>query len=350
MKLKRITSALLAAAMMMALSVPAFAAQEPAAEDAAPAQQTEEQPETPAEAPAETAEAAEPAQEQLTYVALGDSIVAGVGLKGLKYTSAPIGLDLAENFEGYPEKCYVARIAKSLKLDRQHAIDLGLPGLMTKDMVDMVRDGAMPQMNQASGSYYVYPQYQEYLRNADIISIQIGSNDALVPCIVALGEATNWKSEQLANTVVTGMLRDPSIESLQLLFGGLSKMKLTKEESAATRQLLNHGMKTICDEAYVTVTTNLPQVIAEIRKLNPDAEILLVGYTNPVPLLSCWTNYFRSLNTFAKDLAAQQENVTFVSIPLAMTATDGHPTICGHRYIANRLLSAIKKINKEKNS
>lgn len=46
MKLKRITSALLAAAMMMALSVPAFAAQEPATEDAAPAQQTEEQPET----------------------------------------------------------------------------------------------------------------------------------------------------------------------------------------------------------------------------------------------------------------------------------------------------------------
>ena len=121
MKLKRITSALLAAAMMMALSVPAFAAQEPATEDAAPAQQTEEQP--------ETAEAAEPAQEQLTYVALGDSIVAGVGLKGLKYTSAPIGLDLAENFEGYPKKCYVARIAKSLNLDRQHAIDLGLPGL-----------------------------------------------------------------------------------------------------------------------------------------------------------------------------------------------------------------------------
>ena len=62
----------------------------------------------------------------------------------------------------------------------------------------------MPKMNQASGAYYVYPEYQEYLRKADIISIQIGSNDALVPCIVGLGEATNWKSEQLAGLMVSG--------------------------------------------------------------------------------------------------------------------------------------------------
>ena len=58
-------------------------------------------------------------------------------------------------------------------LDRQHAINLGLPSLMSPDMVDMVQNSAMPKMNQASGAYYVYPEYQEYLRKADIISIQI---------------------------------------------------------------------------------------------------------------------------------------------------------------------------------
>ena len=80
-------------------------------------------------------------------------------------------------------------------------------------MLDMVQNSAMPKMNQASGAYYVYPEYQEYLRKADIISIQIGSNDALVPCIVGLGEATNWKSEQLAALMVSGALRDSTSRS-----------------------------------------------------------------------------------------------------------------------------------------
>ena len=83
-------------------------------------------------------------------------------------------------------------------------------------MLDMVQNSAMPKMNQASGSYYVYPEYQEYLRKADIISIQIGSNDALVPCIVGLGEATNWKSEQLAGLMVSGALHRRSGRGHQL--------------------------------------------------------------------------------------------------------------------------------------
>ena len=29
--------------------------------------------------------------------------------------------------------------------------------------------------------------------------------------------------------------------------------------------------------------------------------------------------------------------------PFAMTATDAHPTVSGHKYIANHILRAIKK-------
>jgi uncharacterized protein YecA (UPF0149 family) len=62
----------------------------------------------------------------------------------------------------------------------------------------MIRYGKMPQMNMASGCEYNYPEFQDYIRKADVVSVQIGSNDAFVPCIVALGNATNWKSEKLA--------------------------------------------------------------------------------------------------------------------------------------------------------
>ena len=162
MKHPRFTAWLCSAAALVLLAVPAFAQQPDALppEQAAPAAQ--EQPagaaapdaEAPTEeaAPAADTPAADP---QRTYVALGDSIVSGVGLPDFKYTEAAIGIDAAPNFEGYPEQCYVSLVGKGLGLDRQHAINLGLPGLTTGDLVDMLRTGAMPKMNQLAGTYYV---------------------------------------------------------------------------------------------------------------------------------------------------------------------------------------------------
>lgn len=337
MKNKKFASFLAAAAALVLLAMPAFAADEQTELPAAKAAEVQQE-QTVAPADAQTAGKPEP---QLTYVALGDSITSGVGLADMKYNIAQIGYDLRPNFEGYSSQCYTALVGKGLGLDRQHAINLGLPSLMSPDMVDMVQSSAMPKMNQASGSYYVYPEYQEYLRKADIISIQIGSNDALVPCIVGLGEATNWKSEQLAGLMVSGALRDFNFQKLGLFLEALNRMVLTFDESRATNRLLFRGMDEICDQAYTNVTANLPQIVAGIRALNPDAKIVLLGYTNPVPLLPAWNRYFSKLNRFAKDLAAQ-EGLIYVDIPRTQTAADGHPTVKGHKYIAQQILNAIQ--------
>ena len=331
MKNKKFASFLAAAAALVLLAMPAFAADEQTELPAAEAAEVQQE---------QTAAPAEQ-EPQLTYVALGDSITSGVGLADMKYNIAQIGYDLRPNFEGYSSQCYTALVGKGLGLDRQHAINLGLPSLMSPDMVDMVQNSAMPKMNQASGSYYVYPEYQEYLRKADIISIQIGSNDALVPCIVGLGEATNWKSEQLAGLMVSGALRDFNFQKLGLFLEALNRMTLTFDESRATNRLLFRGMDEICDQAYTNVTNNLPQIVAGIRALNPDAKIVLLGYTNPVPLLPAWNRYFSKLNRFAKDLAAQ-EGLIYVGIPRTQTAADGHPTVKGHKYIAQQILNAIQ--------
>lgn len=331
MKNKKFVSFLAAAAALVLLAMPAFAADEQTELPAAEAAEVQQE---------QTAAPAEQ-EPQLTYVALGDSITSGVGLADMKYNIAQIGYDLRPNFEGYSSQCYTALVGKGLGLDRQHAINLGLPSLMSPDMVDMVQSSAMPKMNQASGSYYVYPEYQEYLRKADIISIQIGSNDALVPCIVGLGEATNWKSEQLAGLMVSGALRDFNFQKLGLFLEALNRMTLTFDESRATNRLLFRGMDEICDQAYTNVTNSLPQIVAGIRALNPDAKIVLLGYTNPVPLLPAWNRYFSKLNRFAKDFAAQ-EGLIYVDIPRTQTAADGHPTVKGHKYIAQQILNAIQ--------
>ena len=83
------------------------------------------------------------------------------------------------------------------------------------------------------------------------------------------------------------------------------------------------------------------QIIENIQALNPDAQILIVGATNPVPLLSSWTNYFNKLNKYEKQLA-DVYGCTYVAVPFAQTELDGHPTVAGHKYIARKIVRAIE--------
>lgn len=319
----------------------------PSADDAEEAEAEVKADDTAKEAKAdiETAAAAseEDKDEQLTYVALGDSIVAGVGLADVQYSArSGYSVDMAPNFHGYSPDCYVGKVAAALGLDRDHAINLGLPALTAPDLADMIRYGKMPQMNMASGCEYNYPEFQDYIRKADVISVQIGSNDAFVPCIVALGNATNWKSEKLASTILAGDLRNEgSGSTMSTIYRSIKAMDLTKAERDATWNLLFSGMSKICDETYPKTTAALISIVQEIRNLNPDAQIILVGYTNPVPLIPCWRSYFNKLNKFEKQIA-KTYNLTYVAIPNTETTLDVHPTIKGHQYIANKLVNAIE--------
>lgn len=319
----------------------------PSADDAEEAEAEVKADDTAKEAKAdiETAAAAseEDKDEQLTYVALGDSIVAGVGLADVQYSArSGYSVDMAPNFQGYSPDCYVGKVAAALGLDRDHAINLGLPALTAPDLADMIRYGKMPQMNMASGCEYNYPEFQDYIRKADVISVQIGSNDAFVPCIVALGNATNWKSEKLASTILAGDLRNEgSGSTMSTIYRSIKAMDLTKAERDATWNLLFSGMSKICDETYPKTTAALISIVQEIRNLNPDAQIILVGYTNPVPLIPCWRSYFNKLNKFEKQIA-KTYNLTYVAIPNTETTLDVHPTIKGHQYIANKLVNAIE--------
>lgn len=319
----------------------------PSADDAEEAEAEVKADDTAKEAKAdiETAAAAseEDKDEQLTYVALGDSIVAGVGLADVQYSArSGYSVDMAPNFHGYSPDCYVGKVAAALGLDRDHAINLGLPALTAPDLADMIRYGKMPQMNMASGCEYNYPEFQDYIRKADVVSVQIGSNDAFVPCIVALGNATNWKSEKLAATILAGDLRNEgSGSTMSAIYRSIKAMDLTKAERDATWNLLFSGMSNICDETYPKTTAALISIVQEIRNLNPDAQIILVGYTNPVPLIPCWRSYFNKLNKFEKQIA-KTYNLTYVAIPNTETTLDVHPTIKGHQYIANKLVNAIE--------
>jgi len=128
---------------------------------------------------------------------------------------------------------------------------------------------------------------------------------------------------------------------MSTIYRSIKDMKLTKAETDATWNLFFSGMSKICDETYPKTSAALISIVQEIRKLNPDAQIILIGYTNPVPLIPCWRSYFSKLNKFEKQIAKTYD-LTYVAIPNTETTLDVHPTIKGHAYIANKLVNAIE--------
>ena len=125
---KRIVSLLLALALLVLPVVSAGAAQ-PAAADPTPVQ-------------TQTDAAAESDQHCYSYIALGDSIVAGIGLPDAVYQRNGRYYDVSGNYQGYSKDCYVARVADSLGLSRAQTANYGMPALMSSDLLELVRTGS----------------------------------------------------------------------------------------------------------------------------------------------------------------------------------------------------------------
>ena len=101
MKTKRIASLLLSAALLLSLAVPAFAENPTTEETAEPETAVQEvEPEALTEEDA-VAPVAEPtAKKEYPYVAIGDSVTAGVGMSGLQYKLVQNGFDMSGNYKG----------------------------------------------------------------------------------------------------------------------------------------------------------------------------------------------------------------------------------------------------------
>ena len=300
---KRIVSLLLTLALLVLPVLPAFAAEE----------------------------------DSYTYVALGDSIVAGIGLPDAVYQRNGRYYDVSGNYQGYSKDCYVARVADALGLDRDHAVNYGMPAAMSSNILDLVRTGS----TDSGSACYDLPTLRQELADADLITLLIGSNDTVIQLMGAMGTATKGKATKLLIPLLTGPMRAMNLQNLQTLRKGLENLDLTPEELKAALKLLDSGMEEICDQTRGQTVANVEQILQELRALNPDAQIILVGYYNPLPFLPTYGRHFRLLNRSVKALA-QQYGADYVSIPYTSIANDGHPTVCGHKYIARQILKAVK--------
>lgn len=280
-------------------------------------------------------------QPQTVYVALGDSITAGIGLPDVQYSFAESGAyDMTDNYQGYSADCYVALVAQGLGSDREHAQNYGLPAANSSDLAALLAACVDGDPELLAAQKYNVSALPELLKSADVISVQIGSNDAFVTTVGTLGKVTNEKVVPPIYAFMTGALRNMTPEKLLEFFFSVNEIELTTEEETALWNTLLFGMGEICNEAYPQVTANLEQIIQSIRVLNPDAQILLMGYYNPVPVSVDWSLYFGKLNRFERQLARQYEGVTYVPLSGTPTAMDAHPSVRGHQFIARKILNA----------
>ena len=122
---------------------------------------------TPVQTQTETAEAA---QHQYSYIALGDSIVAGIGLPDAVYQRNGRYYDVSGNYQGYSKDCYVARVAEGLGLSRDQTANYGMPALMSGDLLELVRTGSC----QSASINFSLPDLRQELKHAQVITVEIG--------------------------------------------------------------------------------------------------------------------------------------------------------------------------------
>ena len=341
MKKKLIGLALSAAMLFSVLSVPAFAAAPEESADPAPAtEQTAAEEENCFFTSSSTEEEKEP--NSITYVALGDSIVAGIGLPDAVYQRNGRYYDVSGNYQGYSKDCYVARVAEGLGLSRDQTANYGMPALMSGDLLELVRTGSC----QSASINFSLPDLRQELKHAQVITVEIGANDVLVPIMYGIASAMGGPQVfEALLPMLEGAFRQMDASSFAALRENLDSLNITAQQRKALLKLLDSGIAEICTQSQASTLANLEALLQELKALNPDAQIVLVGYYNPVPLLPAPANpfvkHFRTLNRSVQKLA-QQYDVAFASAAYTLVANDAPPTACGHKYLARQILKALE--------
>lgn len=165
------------------------------------------------------------------------------------------------------------------------------------------------------------------------------------------------RSDQLLSLLKRGHY-DEELQKANLItitLGGNDVMKIVKKNLFSMK-------KSMFDKELPRFTERYEQVIAEIRKVNPDAPIILVGFYNPFsivvdeitpfdPIISEW-------NDEIEKLAATDENACFVSVEDLFVSNEDmvyhvdffHPNSTGYDRMTKRIIETMQQCDIEQMS
>lgn len=262
--------------------------------------------------------------EPVKYIALGDSITAGHGLSNPETQSYPAAFAALHGltYENY-----------------------GVDGMTSDELLTALKNKEYP------------------LENAKVITVSIGSNDILQPVIEMVAEELQIdtaSTDDLAAAItdkVDYMLKNETINYTVLRFSNI-------EDNLKSGSDFSKELYAICDK---TAQETIPQIKAEIRAQNPDAQVIFTNIYNPyynmmaILPIDSKTTAKRDIGSYCQpyvarinkgststddikvaDLASIFTKASYVNASLDMrnmdTFTfDPHPNIYGHMAIKNAI-------------
>lgn len=298
------------------------------------------------------------------YAMLGDSIPAGYGLETYPGENGAV-LDGTRVSGSYPDlvagavtadKYYPLARCGMRSVELRRVLDASYEGDEYSDIILQSLTGITADELLAQR-----PQFEEGIRNADLITLNIGSNDTLTYALVRLGVYM----EQLSGASVIGSVSE-QLKGLGSL-GELAGTLLSTAEALGVAPLVLAEMARALEDGQNMFKENWDAIVARIRELNPDATIVAVGMYNPFRDLKLTDSSLISIGKMANTtvlqmnryiryesdysaeyLIAEVPNTEVYDFP-ALTddtfwdgfVTNVHPTDNGHFYMAQQILKLL---------
>jgi len=284
------------------------------------------------------------------YVALGDSIAAGYALEGFQPVSGQSG-NLAFTV---PAGCFANLIAA----DKGYRVqNLAVSGDDTTKLLERMQT----------------KQYSDPLKQADIITLTIGSNDILAKALDLV------MAKYLPGKTDHGIMATPGKGAL--LDGSLTEMMATLQ--SVNDYLNSKEVTDVLDASVKTFQTNWDTIIDTLKTWNPDATIIVTNYFNPYKILdlnfgtlklnvgTLGQKYIDQLNAYITGNSRNGKSYTLVDVTKTTTNVkidtnalvasylgtavdltkavnlDPHPDAAGHAYFAKQIeavLPAVKAV------
>lgn len=285
------------------------------------------------------------------YTVLGDSIPAGYGPYNYEhkgYARIPVS--------------YPALVADQVA---ENMIPLARTGFRTVELRYMLEDDFEGDeylfrigKTSAEDVYRHRPEYRKAIAGSDLVTLEIGSNDILNYGMIRAIDASK-------NTVVTNKVRELLEET-----GDYGQALSTLLNVAGTAESLSGivtGFVQGMAEGYQNFMRNWECIMDDLYSINPDMTLVVVGMYNPlkttkltdaslVTIGRAFDMISAAMNTYMKQGSKYSNRYLFVNVSQTEiydlpSFTNGmfmdmllgmvHPTINGHRFIANQILNTL---------
>lgn len=312
-----------------------------------------------------TGAAAASSKQYDTYTMLGDSIPAGYGLDTYPGENGDV-LDGTRVVGSYPDL-----VAEAVDADTYYSLArCGFRSVELRRVLDLSYSGdeySDSMLESLSGitvdelMMTQRPQFLEGIENADLITINIGSNDTLTYALTRVGVYMSKISDSSIIGPVTEQLN--GLGALGQLAGNI----LTTAETLGVTPLVLAELAAALQDGQAMFKENWDAIITCIRELNPDATIVAVGMYNPfrdvkltdASLVSIgkmadtaviqMNRYIRfESECSAEYIVAEVPDTEVYEFPPLTDDTfwdnfvkNVHPTIAGHEYMAQQILDAL---------